>query len=64
MDGSEIWPVHLPVCFGHHCVPVRVVHLYGPHVTDVAPEQEAGDVAAAEICCSCWDIVIRLVVHL
>ena len=57
LDGSEIRPVHKPLRFCHHRVPVRALHLNGTHVTDVTVEQEAGTAAAALLRCSCWDPV-------
>lgn len=57
LDGSEIRPVHQPLCFSHHCVPVRALHLLGSHVTDIIAEQESGTASAALLCYSCWDPV-------
>ncbi|KAK5849214.1 hypothetical protein PBY51_008872 [Eleginops maclovinus] len=50
-------PVHQPLSFSHHRVPVRALHLPGSHVTDITVEQEAGSAAAAVLRSSCWDPV-------
>lgn len=63
LDGSEIRPVHQPLCFSHHCVPVGALHLLGSHVTDITVEQEAWTAAVALLCCSCWDLVTGWVVN-
>lgn len=62
LDGSEIRLVHQPLCFSHHCVPVRALHLPRSHVTDITVEQEAGTAAPALLCCSCWNPVTGWVV--
>lgn len=54
LDGSEIRPVHRPLCSGYHRVPIGALPLPGSHAADVITEQETGSGPAALLCSSCW----------
>lgn len=58
LDGSEIRPVHRPLCSGYHRVPIGALHLPWSHAADVITEQETGTGTAALLCCSCWHLFI------